>query len=185
MPVFMNPFQKHDVSDFPDVYIPLAHADRHRAVVPDHDAKLGGSNKQDTDDSVDSHRSPSNEYSAYTIEGLKAEIDLDIAASGIDTAYDRKSKVINKAIMDIGMGWYQWQLFLLCGFGWLADNLVLQIVALTLPSLTSEFGPTSTQVRYTTCSLFVGTSFRTRELIRDLLEVSRYVRGVFPTPYTL
>lgn len=154
MPVFMNPFQKHDVSDFPDTYVPLAHADRNPSVVADHDAKLGVSTKKELD--YEGARSPSSDYSAFTIEGLKAEIDLDIAASGIDTAYDRKSKVINKAIMDIGMGWYQWQLFVLCGFGWLADNLVLQVVALTLPSLTSEFGPTSTEVRYTTCSLFVG-----------------------------
>lgn len=36
-----------------------------------------------------------------------------------------KSKVINKAIQDIGMGAYQWQLFVLCGFGWLADKCVL------------------------------------------------------------
>ncbi|MCJ1454101.1 hypothetical protein MMC28_004451, partial [Mycoblastus sanguinarius] len=67
-----------------------------------------------------------------------------------------KSKVINKAITDIGMGMYQWELFVLCGFGWLADNLVLQVVALTLPSLTSEFGVSSTNVRYTTCATFVG-----------------------------
>lgn len=33
-----------------------------------------------------------------------------------------KSKVINKAIQDIGMGSYQWKLFCLCGFGWLADK---------------------------------------------------------------
>ena len=33
-----------------------------------------------------------------------------------------KSKIINKAIQDIGMGWYQYQLFALCGFGWLADK---------------------------------------------------------------
>ena len=37
-------------------------------------------------------------------------------------AFLGKSKVINKAIMDIGMGSYQWQLFCLCGFGWLADK---------------------------------------------------------------
>ena len=30
------------------------------------------------------------------------------------------------------------------------------MVALTLPSLTSEFGVSSTHVRYTTCSLFIG-----------------------------
>ena len=33
-----------------------------------------------------------------------------------------KSKVINKAIQDVGMGTYQWKLFVLCGFGWLADK---------------------------------------------------------------
>lgn len=30
------------------------------------------------------------------------------------------------------------------------------MVALTLPSLTSEYGVSATEVRYTTCSLFVG-----------------------------
>jgi hypothetical protein len=33
-----------------------------------------------------------------------------------------KSKLINKAIQDIGMGRYNWQLFVLCGFGWFADK---------------------------------------------------------------
>jgi hypothetical protein len=33
-----------------------------------------------------------------------------------------KSKLINKAIQDIGMGRYNWQLFFLCGFGWFADK---------------------------------------------------------------
>lgn len=54
------------------------------------------------------------------------------------------------------MGRYQWQLFALAGFGWFADNLWLQGVALTLPSLSDEFGVSSTQVRYTTLSLFLG-----------------------------
>lgn len=33
-----------------------------------------------------------------------------------------KAMVINRAIQDIGMGRYQWELFILCGFGWLADK---------------------------------------------------------------
>jgi hypothetical protein len=33
-----------------------------------------------------------------------------------------KSKIINKAMQDIGMGRYQWELFALCGFGWVADK---------------------------------------------------------------
>ena len=35
-----------------------------------------------------------------------------------------KSKIINKAIQDIGMGRYNWELFVLCGFGWFADKCV-------------------------------------------------------------
>lgn len=33
-----------------------------------------------------------------------------------------KAKVINRAIQDIGMGRYQWELFILCGLGWVADK---------------------------------------------------------------
>lgn len=54
------------------------------------------------------------------------------------------------------MGRYQWQLFTLCGFGWFADNLWLQGIALTLPSLSAEFGVDENTVRYTTLSLFLG-----------------------------
>jgi MFS family permease len=92
----------------------------------------------------------------FTLEDLRQEVELDVAASGHDSSYDRKSKVINKAIQDIGMGSYQWRLFVLCGFGWLADNLWLQGVALTLPSVSREFGISTTQVRYTTLALFAG-----------------------------
>ena len=38
------------------------------------------------------------------------------------TCLKGKSKVINKAIQDMGMGRYQWELFVLCGFGWFADK---------------------------------------------------------------
>jgi hypothetical protein len=33
-----------------------------------------------------------------------------------------KSRIINRAIQDVGMGKYQWELFVLCGMGWLADK---------------------------------------------------------------
>ncbi|KAL8766138.1 MAG: hypothetical protein Q9209_006978 [Squamulea sp. 1 TL-2023] len=153
MPLFLNPFRKQDVTDFEGVYTPLADFRQRSSTDEKLDVKSG--------DLLDEKKlsvspDPGNGYSAYTIEGLRAEIELDVAASGHDTAYDRKSKVINKAITDIGMGRYQWSLFALCGFGWLADNMWLQGVALTLPALTQEFGPSETQVRYTTCALFIG-----------------------------
>jgi MFS family permease len=155
--VFINPFKKHDVSEFEGVLVSLEDAHRYPSVITAHDTKLGTKDGKVVDPSaVEADGSNLEQYSAYTIEALRAEIDSDIAASAHDTVYDRKSKVINKAIQDIGMGKYQWQLFVLCGFGWLADNLWLQGLALTLPSLTSEFGVSSTQVRYTTCATFVG-----------------------------
>lgn len=155
--VFMNPFAKHTVDDFPGVLVPLGQSTRHPSVVATHEniKDLDAKTKDDLMISGSDNQF-SNGYSANTLEGLRYEIDRDVAAGSHDTAYDRKSKVINKAITDIGMGSYQWQLFCLCGFGWLADNMWLQVLALTLPSLTAEFGVSSTNVRYTTCATFVG-----------------------------
>ncbi|KAK9417946.1 putative Major facilitator superfamily (MFS) profile domain-containing protein [Seiridium unicorne] len=91
----------------------------------------------------------------YTIEGLKREVRKG-ERGGASSDYELKSKLINKAIQDIGMGKYNWQLFVLCGFGWFADNLWMQGISLTLPSLSEEFGISEKRVRYTTSSVFVG-----------------------------
>ena len=56
----------------------------------------------------------------------------------------------------MGMGKYQYRLFVLCGMGWLADNLWLQGVALTLDQLAKEFNITSEEARYSTLALFLG-----------------------------
>ncbi|KAJ2901878.1 hypothetical protein MKZ38_001311 [Zalerion maritima] len=81
----------------------------------------------------------------YSIEGLCMEVGNTV-----------KARVLSKAIQDIGMGRYNWQLFVVCGFGWFADNLWLQGVSLTLPSLSAEFDVEEKTVRYTTSSLFLG-----------------------------
>ncbi|KAG9233231.1 major facilitator superfamily domain-containing protein [Amylocarpus encephaloides] len=157
------------VNDYEGVLVPLANAQRHPALIAQYQRRLSEEGRavatsgdpeakdlKNTDGEEGVLRTESQAYSPYTIEGLRAEISEDVAVSGHDSAYDIKSKVINKAIQDIGMGRYNWQLFVLCGFGWFADNLWLQGVALTLPSLSAEFGISDKQVRYTTCSLFVG-----------------------------
>ncbi|KZF24278.1 MFS general substrate transporter [Xylona heveae TC161] len=159
MQLFVNPFRKHDVSDFPGVLVPLRDAHRHRSVVTAGDEKLDGIDGKTSPNGANDEEQPhrnSETYSPYTIEGLRAEIAHEVAASGHDSVYDRKSKLINLAIQDIGMGRYNWQLFALCGFGWFADNLWLQGVALTLPSLSAEFGVDTTNVRYTTLATFLG-----------------------------
>ncbi|KAK8872926.1 sugar transporter [Apiospora arundinis] len=91
----------------------------------------------------------------YTIEGLRWELRQG-ERGRVWSEYELKSKLINKAIQDIGMGKYNWQLFVLCGFGWFADNLWMQGVSLILPSLSGEFGVPEKTVRYTTSALFAG-----------------------------
>ncbi|GAT20091.1 sugar transporter [Aspergillus luchuensis] len=179
MPFGVNPFRKND-HDFPGVVVPLSEAPPHHKPNPELE-KTDRPDEKTDNRSLD--RAPSSEagvgsvhnYNTLTIEALRAEVEADIATSGKDTAYDRKAKLINRAIQDIGMGRYQWQLFALCGFGWLADKWVvpscalllyqltlaysslwLQGVALTLTPIASEFGVSTTWVRFTTCSLFLG-----------------------------
>lgn len=150
-----NPF-KRDRQNFPGVVIPLADAPAHPSQPTE---------KDDKDSSKSLDRAPSSENGVagshtstnhLTLEGLRAEIESDLATASHDSAYDRKAKVINRALQDIGMGRYQWQLFFLCGFGWTADNLWLQGVALTLTPISYEFGISETGVRFTTCALFLG-----------------------------
>ncbi|KAI9924744.1 hypothetical protein ASPWEDRAFT_511279 [Aspergillus wentii DTO 134E9] len=160
--MILNPF-KRDHSNFPGVVIPLA-----GAPAPSHpsDAPESKVHPDDKPDEKSLSKSPSEEHGAgslsedntspLTLDALRAEVEADLVTSGHDSAYDRKAKVINRAIQDMGMGRYQWELFALCGFGWLADNLWLQGVALTLTQVAYEFNVDENRVRFTTCALFLG-----------------------------
>jgi MFS family permease len=48
---------------------------------------------------------------------------------------------INYQIQEIGMGYYQWQLFVVVGFGWATDNLWPMVTSLIFTPITSEFKP--------------------------------------------
>jgi MFS family permease len=161
--MFVNPFKSHHVDEFPEVYVPLDASTHRSSLTTDQRASLAADPEKSKEDEAGNtlHRPTSDASSGVvnaglTVAALKAEIERDVAASDTDTPYDRKSKVINRALQDMGMGRYQWQLFALCGGGWMADNLWLQGVALTLPQLSAEFGVSETEVRYTTLALFLG-----------------------------
>ncbi|KAG8736829.1 hypothetical protein FRC10_008820, partial [Ceratobasidium sp. 414] len=48
----------------------------------------------------------------------------DILPEGsVDPVYQARAELLNAAIQEIGMGKYQWHLFIVTGFGWFADNL--------------------------------------------------------------
>ncbi|KAL2845930.1 major facilitator superfamily domain-containing protein [Aspergillus pseudoustus] len=140
MPNWKNLLSTRDRGLYPDVVVPLA---------------------RDSTSAVNEAKNEANAQEkgvagSLTLESLRAEIESGVVVSGHDSVYDRKAKIINRAIQDIGMGRYQWGLFVLCGFGWIADNLWLQGVALTLTPLSMEFGISESNSRFATCALFVG-----------------------------
>lgn len=90
--MFINPFKKHDVSEFPGVLVPLDDS-THRAsvlsAVPHSDK-----GKKDEIPADQPTRPPSEAESGVvnhgmTMESLKQEIVADVAAADQDTPYDR------------------------------------------------------------------------------------------------
>ncbi|KAA8899168.1 sugar transporter [Sphaerosporella brunnea] len=104
----------------------------------------------------DSEKAPHEREDVWTLSALRAEIEGDEVESGENPVYDRKSKVVNRALLDMGMGKYQWQLFTLCGFGWFTDNLWLQGLAIILPAVQREFKVPDNKIGYTTTATFIG-----------------------------
>ncbi|KAI1525272.1 ProP Permease of the major facilitator superfamily, partial [Pyrenophora tritici-repentis] len=72
----------------------------------------------------------------------EGEVPVSVLEDGsLDPVYEAKAKVLNKAIQDIGMGRYQWQLFIVIGFGWAMDNLWPIVTSLIFTPITNEFHP--------------------------------------------
>ncbi|KAJ7355508.1 MFS general substrate transporter [Mycena albidolilacea] len=57
----------------------------------------------------------------------------------VDPVYISKARVLNAAIQDIGMGRYQYYLFICAGFGWFADSVWPLITGLILTPVIAEF----------------------------------------------
>ncbi|KNF00501.1 hypothetical protein PSTG_06192 [Puccinia striiformis f. sp. tritici PST-78] len=56
----------------------------------------------------------------------------------------------------VGMGRYQWKLLVLCGFGWLCDNMWLQSVAVILPRVQVHFRISDRWIGLLSTSIFFG-----------------------------
>lgn len=50
-------------------------------------------------------------------------IDTSIIGTSSDGVYERKVTIMNQALIDMGMGRFQWQIFAMTGFGWFVDNV--------------------------------------------------------------
>lgn len=55
-------------------------------------------------------------------------VDTTVIGSAVDEIYERKVAILNQALIDIGMGPFQWKIVAMTGFGWFVDNVRLPLV---------------------------------------------------------
>ena len=112
-------------------------------------------------------------------QGVKAAATL--LKGAIDPVYEGKAQTLNNAIQAIGMGRYQWQLFLVVGgFGWASDNLWPIVTSLILPVITNEFSPSKPPMLLLAqnIGLLVGAIFWGFGCTRVVLGLERYANSV-------
>ncbi|KIW80201.1 hypothetical protein Z517_06816 [Fonsecaea pedrosoi CBS 271.37] len=81
-------------------------------------------------------------------------IDTTHVQPGADAAYEAKIALVNEALIDIGMGPFQWKLFILTGFGWFVDNVWLQAITIVGPAIQREFAVK--RIAFLTVAKYVG-----------------------------
>ncbi|KAJ5815434.1 hypothetical protein N7474_007211 [Penicillium riverlandense] len=81
-------------------------------------------------------------------------IDTRNVQPGADEVYDKKIAILNEALIDLGMGPYQWKVFLTTGFGWFVDNLWMQAITIISPAVQKEF--LVNQIAFLTVAKYAG-----------------------------
>ncbi|KAJ7143606.1 MFS general substrate transporter [Mycena crocata] len=74
----------------------------------------------------------------------------------LDELDDDPRTQLDKTIDRIGMGSYQWTLLCLCGFGWMADNMWLQAVAIVLPRVQQHYSVPDNYIGVVSSAMFAG-----------------------------
>ncbi|KAL3960640.1 hypothetical protein ACCO45_005757 [Purpureocillium lilacinum] len=80
-------------------------------------------------------------YQPGNVSDLSDDDAAIIPKGALDPVYEAKARILNRAIREIGMGWYQWQLFIVVGFGWASDNLWPIVTSLVFTPIANEFNP--------------------------------------------
>ncbi|PYH91319.1 sugar transporter [Aspergillus ellipticus CBS 707.79] len=85
-------------------------------------------------------------------------IETPTDAAGTDAVYAAKAALLNQALLDMGMGLYQWLLFIITSVGWFLDSFWLMSFTIIAPSSANEaqFFYTDNKEMYLFISLYVG-----------------------------
>ncbi|KAI5477168.1 MFS transporter [Pseudohyphozyma bogoriensis] len=92
---------------------------------------------------------------ARSAEELDEEAELSPSPEGSDIAWNGMT-ALDETLEKIGVGWYQKCLLVLCGFGWLADNMWLQCIAVILPRVQQHFDISNQWIGILSSSIFTG-----------------------------
>ncbi|KAH8995584.1 MFS general substrate transporter [Lactarius hatsudake] len=92
------------------------------------------------------------DHTVMTYSRLNGDDDID-DPEGID--FDSRTP-LDKTIDRIGMGTYQWTLLSLCGFGWMADNMWIQAMAIILPRVQRHFSLPDNRIGILSSAMFAG-----------------------------
>ncbi|KAF3037050.1 hypothetical protein E8E11_005406 [Didymella keratinophila] len=79
----------------------------------------------------------------------------DFYGDAVSEAYRMKSELVSQHLADIGMGKFQWMLFVVTGFGWIVDNFWSQGISAVRPAVANEF-TNITRLSFSSVAYYVG-----------------------------
>ncbi|KAJ1914700.1 hypothetical protein H4219_004673 [Mycoemilia scoparia] len=122
-------------------------------------SSTNGNNKSDTRESNANVRVHHQRQVSETQEPLasKASSDTnDHDHEDEDRVNKRRQKILSQIMSDIGFGKYQKRILILCGLGWLADNMWMQGVISILPRVQRHFSISNSYIGVLMSSMFIG-----------------------------
>ncbi|KAH0045515.1 Clavaminate synthase-like protein, partial [Aureobasidium melanogenum] len=93
-----------------------------------------------------------------TVVDIGDEGTRNFYGSSVSDSYRMKSEIMNQCMEEIGMGRYQWELFVVSGFGWITDNFWSQGIGSIQPSVALEFSGV-TNITLSSVAYYAGLIF--------------------------
>ncbi|KAI8643589.1 major facilitator superfamily domain-containing protein [Parasitella parasitica] len=98
-----------------------------------------------------------NSNAAHVFTALPTEEQIEESSS--TTLVGTTDQILDGLLSKVGYGLFQRKLLILCGFGWLADNMWLQTIAIILPRVQEHYDVPDKWIGTLSSSLFAGMTF--------------------------
>lgn len=84
---------------------------------------------------------------------------LNSSRRNLNSNNSSSDEILDNLLTKVGYGLFQRKLMILCGFGWLADNMWLQTIAIILPRVQDHYDVPDKWIGVLSSSLFAGMTF--------------------------